>query len=62
MDVALGLLERPELPLGDCSLIGIQENVTYLCIFLKNSDQDLSDEGSNFILSLVEVGHWVAQT
>ena len=27
MDVALGSLEKPELPLGDCSLIGIQENV-----------------------------------
>ena len=29
---------------------------------LKNSGQDLSNEGSNFILSLLEVGHWVAQT
>ena len=28
----------------------------------KNSGQDLSNEGSNFILSLLEVGHWVAQT
>ena len=26
-------------------------------IFLKNSHQDLSNEGSNFILSSVEVGH-----
>ena len=24
MDAALGCLEKPELPLGDCSLIGIQ--------------------------------------
>ena len=24
--------------------------------------QDLSNEGSNFILSSLEVGHWVAQT
>ena len=31
-------------------------------IFLKNSHQDLSNEGSNFILSSLEVGHWVAQT
>ena len=29
---------------------------------LKNSGQDLSNEGSNFILSSVEVGHSVAQT
>ena len=29
---------------------------------LKNSSQDLSNEGSNFILSSLEVGHWVAQT
>ena len=50
MDIALGSLEKPELPLGDCSLIGIQENLIY------------SNEGFNFILSLVEVGHWVAQT
>ena len=27
---------------------------------LKNSRQDLFNEGSNFILSSVEVGHWVA--
>ena len=26
---------------------------------LKNSSQDLSNEGSNFILSSLEVGHWV---
>ena len=31
-------------------------------LILKNSHQDLSNEGSNFILSLIEVGHWVAQT
>ena len=31
-------------------------------IMLKNSGQDLSNEGSNFILSSLEVGHWVAQT
>ena len=29
---------------------------------LKNSHQDLSNEGSNFILSSLEVGHWAAQT
>ena len=29
---------------------------------LKNSGQDLFYEGSNFILSLLEVAHWVAQT
>ena len=29
---------------------------------LKNSSQDLSNEGPNFILSLLEVGHWFAQT
>ena len=29
---------------------------------LKHSSQDLSNEGSNFILSSLEVGHWVAQT
>ena len=28
---------------------------------LKSSHQDLSNEGSNFILSPLEVGHWVAQ-
>ena len=27
-----------------------------------NSYQDLSNEGSNFILSLLEVGHYVTQT
>ena len=31
-------------------------------ITLKNSHQDISNEGSNFILSSLEVGHWVAQT
>ena len=31
-------------------------------IMLKNSGQDLSNEGSNFILSSLEVGHWAAQT
>ena len=31
-------------------------------IILKNSHQDLSKEGSNFILSSLEVGHWAAQT
>ena len=29
---------------------------------LRNSHQDLSIEGSDFILSSLEVGHWVAQT
>ena len=29
---------------------------------LKKSQQDLSNEGSNFILSSLEVGHWAAQT
>ena len=29
---------------------------------LKNSGQDLSNVGSNFILSSLEVGHWVTQT
>ena len=31
-------------------------------IILKNSHQDLSNKGSNFILSSLEVGDWVAQT
>ena len=31
-------------------------------IILNNSHQDLSNEGSNFILSQLEVGHWVAET
>ena len=31
-------------------------------IILKNSHKDLSNEGSNFILSSLEVGHWAAQT
>ena len=31
-------------------------------ITLKSSHQDLSNEGSNFILSQLEVGHWVART
>ena len=30
-------------------------------LILKNLHQDLSNEGSNFILSSQEVGHWVAQ-
>ena len=36
----------------------------WIFIILKNSHQDLSNEieGSNFILSSLEVGHWVAQT
>ena len=29
---------------------------------LKNTGQDLSNEGSNFILSSLKVGYWVAQT
>jgi hypothetical protein len=33
-----------------------------LLLFLKKLHQDLSNEGSNFILSSLEVGHWVAQT
>ena len=28
----------------------------------KNSGQDLSNKGSNFILSSLKVGHWAAQT
>ena len=31
-------------------------------IILKNSHQDLCNEGSNFFLSSLEVGHRVAQT
>ena len=31
-------------------------------IILKNSHQDLSNEGSNFILSLLEIGQLDAQT
>ena len=31
-------------------------------IILKNSHQDLINEGSNFILSSLEVGHWAAPT
>ena len=31
-------------------------------IILKNSYQDLSNEGLNFILSSLEVSHWVTQT
>ena len=31
-------------------------------IILKNSHQDLSNEGSNFIMGPLEVGNWVAQT
>ena len=31
-------------------------------IILKNSGQDLPNEGSNFILRSLEVGHWAAQT
>jgi hypothetical protein len=29
-----------------------------LFLILKSSHQDLSNEGSNFILSPLEVGHW----
>ena len=35
---------------------------TWSFIILKNSHQELSNEGSNFILSSQEVGHWVPQT
>ena len=35
---------------------------TMIFSILKNSHQDLSNEGSNFILSWLEVGRWVAQT
>ena len=35
---------------------------TMIFLILKNSHQGLSNEGSNFILSSVEVGHWVSQT
>jgi len=35
---------------------------TIFFVILKNSDQDLSNEGSNFILSLLEIGHLLAQT
>ena len=31
-------------------------------IILKNSHQDISNEGSDFILRSLEAGHWVAQT
>ena len=31
-------------------------------IILKNSGPDQSNEGSNLILSSLEVGYWVAQT
>ena len=31
-------------------------------LILKSSHQDLPNKGSNFILSQLEVGHWVAQT
>ena len=34
----------------------------HLFLILKSSHKDLSNERSNFILSLLEVGHWVAQT
>ena len=34
---------------------------TMILYNLKNYSQDLSNEGSNFILSSLEVGHWVAQ-
>ena len=34
----------------------------WIFIILKNSHQDLSNEGSNFILSALEVGHWAVQT
>ena len=36
--------------------------LTMIFYNLKNSHQDLSNEGSNFILSSLKVGHWVAQT
>ena len=32
-----------------------------LLITLKDSHQDLSNEGANFFLSSLEVGHWIAQ-
>jgi hypothetical protein len=34
----------------------------HIFLIFKNSHQDLSSEGSNFILSPLEVGHRVAQT
>ena len=47
---------RPKLQPGD-GFFGLQ-----FFIIFKNTHQDLSNEGSNFILSQVEVGHRVAQT
>jgi hypothetical protein len=41
-----------KLPLGEGGFFGPGSFIT-----LKNSHQDLSNEGSNFILSSLEVGH-----
>ena len=35
--------------------------ITSQGFILKNSGQDLSNEGSNFILGSLEAGHWVTQ-
>ena len=61
MDVALGFLEGLEIRLGGwnfgpklCTGGGIFVHNFYN---LKNSGQDLSNEGSKLFLSLLEVGH-----
>ena len=47
----------PSLDRSECEFFG-----PWFFIIFKNWHQDLSNEGSNFILSSLEVGHWVAQT
>ena len=63
MDVASSCLESPECTTG-CLLSDRNSRKCSLIqsIISKNWGQDLSNAGSNFVLSLVEVGHWDAQT
>ena len=62
MDVASGCLEEPRITIGELEL-GTQITPPGWIFFdhnffnLKNSGQDLSNKGSNFILSSLEVGH-----
>jgi hypothetical protein len=62
MEVAMGCLEGPRITTGWLELgtqITPQGWIFWTMIFynLKNSGQDISNEGSNFILSSLEVGH-----
>ena len=67
MDRTLSLFFLKKIPLGEGSKTPkLQSGGGFFgpwsFIILKNSNQDQSNEGSNFILGSLEVGHWAAQT